>query len=100
MSQKENADHIGCDVKVIRVLQQDTSAMPVRRRLVEELTEIPKRRTGASAKTLRPVLGPIRLAPTNGDIGRACCVVKTSIEAVTVLEPSDAENRRCASKSL
>ena len=61
---------------------------------LDELTEILKCRKGASAKVLRRFLGPIQLVPTQGDIGRPYYVAKTSIDALAVLEPANAKNRR------
>jgi hypothetical protein len=52
------------------------------------------RSTGESAMVLRRFLGQIRLEPTKGDIGRPYYVAQTSIDALAVLEPSNAKNRR------
>ena len=61
---------------------------------LEELTDLLKRQTGESAMVLRRFLGQIRLEPTEGDIGRPYYVAQTSIDALAVLEPSNAKNRR------
>ena len=61
---------------------------------LDELAGLLKRRTGESAMVLRRLLGQIRMEPTKGDIGRPYYVAQTSIDALTVLEPSNAKNRR------
>ena len=61
---------------------------------LEELTDLLRRRTGESAMVLRRLLGQIRMEPTKGDIGRPYYVAQTSIDALAVLEPSNAKNRR------
>ena len=61
---------------------------------LEELAEILKRRTGASAMVLRRLLGQIRLVPTQGDIGKPYYVARTSIDALAILDASKEKNRR------
>jgi hypothetical protein len=61
---------------------------------LEELAGVLKRRTSESATLLRRLLGQIRMEPTKGDIGRPYYVAQTSIDALAVLEPSNAKNRR------
>lgn len=61
---------------------------------LEQLGEVLERRSGESAMVLRGLLGPIRLVPTKGNIGRPYYVAQTSIDALAVLDASKESNRR------
>ena len=51
------------------------------------LKDVLERRTEQSALLLRDLLGPIRLEPTQGNIGRPYYLARTSINTLTILEP-------------
>jgi hypothetical protein len=51
------------------------------------MQKVLERRTERSALLLRSLLGGIQLEPTCGEIGRPYYVARTSIDALTLLEP-------------
>ncbi len=57
-----------------------------------QMQEVLERRTERSALLLRSILGKIQLAPTQGEIGRPYYVARTSIDALSLLEPPPGQN--------
>ena len=53
---------------------------------LDQLKDLLERRTERSALLLRNLLGPIRLEPTQGDIGRPYYLARTSINTLAIME--------------
>jgi len=58
---------------------------------LSRLKEVLERRTERSALLLRNFLGPIRLEPTQGDIGRPYYLARTTINILAIMEPPPRE---------
>ena len=58
---------------------------------IANLTEVLELRTEQSALLLRKLLGPIRLEPIQGQIGRPYYLARTSISTLAILEPPPQE---------
>ena len=57
-----------------------------------QMQEVLERRTEQSALLLRSLLGQIQLEPTQGEIGRPYYVARTSIDALSLLEPTPGQD--------
>jgi hypothetical protein len=64
------------------------------------MQEVLERRTDRSALLLRSLLGQIRLEPTQGHIGRAYYVARTSLDTLALLTPPGQDGPEGGSNSL
>ena len=68
---------------------------------LEEFQKVLERRTEKSARLLRRLIGPIRLEPRQGDIGRPYYVARTALDALVLMEePPSARGSEGGSNSL
>jgi site-specific DNA recombinase len=66
-----------------------------------QLRDVLERNPDRSGLTLRTFLGPLRLDPTRGDVGRPYYTARTSLNTLALLDPlTENEIRECGSNSL
>ena len=70
-----------------RAVQEHIAECEICRKELGTLKNVLELRTEQSALLLRSLLGPIRLEPTQGDVGRPYYLARTTINTLAILEP-------------
>lgn len=83
------ADQLRGDISILEQTRTNTIQRPPRVWIEERLARVQhllEQDTGRSALVLRKVLGPIRLEPTKGDIGRPYYQARSTLDVLALLE--------------